>query len=201
MIFNLTKGYVPEVYSESRDYRVFLKLVGALTSVLKTNIDDFPKLYSADEVPENLLPLLADMVGYLINDKISVNDNRLVVRYFPTMLRYRGSTRGIKLASALSLNTSGKDIKYDLSDVVIEYDDQTGTINIYYPDPDYIRKDLINYVRPLGSTINLLPSYIFKNNDVIDIKADIDSEVEEYNDRRHEVDKSQVGFSNVKNEE
>ena len=198
MLFDLTKRFVPEVYSESRDYRVFLKLLGILISVLKDNIDSFPSLYSADTCPPDLLPYLADMVGYKYDEGISVDGNRIIIKYYPFMLRYRGSEEGIKLATALSLNTSDSaSTSYSLDSIVIEFDYEEGIIKIYYPHTELIRKDLIEAVRPLGTRIQLIPSHISNNVDELDVKAKAIVETEEYKDSRHEVNKAKVGFGDV----
>lgn len=201
MIFKLSKGYVPESYYESRDYRVFLKLLGSLLSVFKSNIDSFPNLYSPEDCPDNLVKLLASMVGYQYNDGITIDDNRLIIKYYPYMIRYRGSEEGIKLATALSLNTSESgSAKYSLDSIIIEYDFESGLIKIYYPHPEAIRKDLIEAVRPVGSFIQLIPSFISENTDELDVKATVKIEESEYDEDRQKVDKSKVGFGNTDKE-
>lgn len=198
MILKIDKGYVPESYYESRDYRVFLKLLGALLSVFKSNIDSFPALYSADDCPDNLLPLLADLVGYNYNDGVTIDDNRIIIKYFPYLIRYRGSEEGIKLATALSLNTSeNAEDAFTLDSIIVEFDFDAGLIKIYYPWTELIRKDLIEVVRPVGTFIQMIPSFISKNTDELDVKATIKSYVEEYDDDRSKVDKSKVGFGNT----
>lgn len=201
MIFNLRQGYVPESYYESRDYRVFLKLLGVLVSVFKGNIDSLPSLYSPEDCQDNLLQLLAGMVGYRYNSGLTIDDNRIIIKYFPYMIRYRGSEEGIKLAMALTLNTSDNASEsYTLDNIVVEFDFDTGMIKIYYPDIDNIRKDLIEVVRPVGSFIKLIPSSISDNTDELDVKATVRAEVEEYDKRRSKVDKSKVGFGDTGSE-
>lgn len=198
MIFKLDKNYAPEVYRESRDYRVFLKLLGVLLSVFKYNIDSVPDLYSPDNCPDHLVNLLASMVGYKYNDGISIDNNRLIIKYFPYMIRRRGSREGLKLATALSLNTSDSASEaYTLDNIIIEYDFDTGMIKIYYPYPDLLRKDLIEVVRPVGSFIKWVPSFISTNTDELDVKAIVKTEIEDYDDDREKVGKSKVGFSNT----
>lgn len=200
MILRLDKGnYVPDVYKDSRDYRVLLKLLGMILSVFKVNIDTLPDLYSADNCPEHLVHLLADMVGYKYNRDISVDKNRLIIKYYPYMIRRRGSRQGLKLATALTLNTSDDaSDAYSLDHIVIEYDFDIGMIKIYYPSSDSLRKDLIEAVRPVGSIINFIPSVISKSTDEIDIKATVRAEIEKYDeDLRSRVDESKVGFGNT----
>lgn len=195
-------GYVPDSYYSSRDYRVFLKLLGAVTSVFKSNIDSFPSLYSPDDCPDNLVRLLAGMVGYTYNDSLSIDDNRIIIKYYPYMIRYRGSEEGVKLAAALTLNTSDDaDKSYTLDNVIVEYDYNTGLLRIYYPYADEIRRDLIEAVRPVGSFIQMVPSFISENTDELDVKATIIPEVSPYDKSREQVGKSKVGFGNVELED
>lgn len=198
MIFRLNKGYAPESYYESRDYRVFLKLLGILVSVFKSNIDSFPNLYSPDDCPDNLLPLLANLVGYDYDAGVSVENNRLIVKYFPYLIRNRGSDQGIKLATVLSLSTSVEtEGSYTLDSIIVEFDYNTGLIKIYYPSLSPIRKDLLEVVRPVGTFIKLTPSVISESTDELDVRASVGVEIEKYDDRREKVGKSKVGFSNT----
>lgn len=197
MILDLTKRYVPEVYSDSRDFRVFLRLLSVLLTVLRDNIGSIPSLYSSDDCPREMLHLLADMVGYNYVESRSVESNRMIIKYFPYMLRYRGSRIGIKIATALSLNTTGEAPKYSLDNIIVEYDFDKGLIRIYYPQTESIDRDLLEAVRPLGSRIEMIPSFISNNSDELDIKVDIFKEEEKWNDERTEVERSKVGFGDV----
>lgn len=199
MIFRLDKNYVPDYYKDSRDYRVFLKLLGSMLSVMKYRIDSFPSLYSPDDCPDDLLPYLADMVGYKYNEGRSIENNRIIIKYYPYMLRYRGSSEGIKLATALSLNTSdSKEQAYSLDNIIVEFDFDNAVIKIYYPYPDLIDRDLLEAVRPLGCTIELIKSSIGRSSEELDLKVVAKSIEEQYDkDLREKVDKSKVGFGNV----
>lgn len=172
MIFDLTKNYVPESYVDSRDYRVFLKQLGVLLSVFKYNIDHFTDLYSADECPDHLLPLLAKMVGYTYDDEKSVANNRKIIKYFPYLIRNRGSETGIKLAVALSVNTTpGVSRSYSVSNIIITSDPENGLITVYYPrvsDVDW--KKLITVVRPVGMRIKFIKSDIGRSVEELDLQ-------------------------------
>lgn len=201
MIFKIDKGFVPETYYESKDYRVFLKLLSILVSVMKSNIDSFPSLYSPDDCPDNMVNLVASMVGYKYNSSLSVEDNRIIIKYFPYMIRYRGSEEGIKLATALSFNTSEESNEvYTLDNISIEYDYNLGLIKIFCPRTDLLRKDLIEAVRPVGSFVKLIKSSVSDSTDEIDIKATVKAEIEKYDNRREKVDESKVGFGNTDSE-
>lgn len=198
MIFRMRQGYVPEAYYESRDYRVFLKLLSLVVSVAKNNIDSFPSLYSPDDCPEHMLPLLASMVGYEYDSSLLIDDNRTIIKYFPYLIRYRGSEEGIKLATALSLNTSGNGNNvYTLDNIVVEFDYETGLIKIYYPQTDLLSKKLLEVVRPVGSFIKLIPSSVSKNTDELDVKASVSLNLDSYDERRYQVGESTVGFGDT----
>lgn len=196
-MINLVKGYVPEVYSESRDYRVFLRLLSVLISVLKDKVDRVPTLYSSDECPKDLLYLLADMVGYNLDSSRTVQSNRMIVSNYPVMLRNRGSRTGLKMAAALSLNSKSASPSYSLDNILIEYDFDKGLIKIYYPSDEELDFDLIEAVRPIGSRIQYIASTIRKNTEEVDVKVDVFKDVDKWNKDRTEVGKSKVGFGDT----
>lgn len=159
MIFDLTKSYVPQPYAESRDYRVFLRELSTLVTVLKYNIDHFPDLYDASECPDHLLPLLATMVGYKYRPNLSVENNRKIIQYYPYLIRNRGSELGMKLAVVLSINTgvNTENTTYTMDQVIVESDPDAGTITIYYPRIDVSDWSLLEVVRPVGMSLTLIP--------------------------------------------
>lgn len=172
MIFNLVDNYTPEAYSKSRDYRVLLRQLGIIISVLKYNIDHFPDLYDADYCPDHLLPLLASMVGYTYNEDKSVKSNRKIIKSYPYLLRNRGSELGIKLATILSINTSPYvNRNYSMNNIVVSCDSATGFITIYYPDTTVVDWSLIEVVRPVGTRIKLVPSSIGELSEELDLKV------------------------------
>lgn len=161
MIFDLTKGFVPEAYSSSRDYKVFLRLLGIVCTVLKYNTDHLSDLYDADKCPSQLLPLLATMVGYEYDSSLSEKFNRAIIKAYPTLIKNKGSIRGLEMATALSLNTNmSENAPRSLDQVWVSMDDKdTGEIMIYYPSSiTELNKQLIEVVRPAGTVINYVPA-------------------------------------------
>jgi len=199
-MINLTKHFVPEVYSDSRDFRVFLRIIEVLVNSLKYNIDHFLDLYDPEDCPENLLPLLAGMVGYEYDNGIPVDNNRVIIKYFPYLIRNRGSEAGIKLATALSLNmyNSLDDNSIVAEEIDVAFDYEKGIIYIYYPKGFEIRKYLIEVVRPVGMTIEMIPVDKVKTKEELDVKADINiyNRFDDYT-----LKQSQVGFSKLKESE
>lgn len=172
MIFDLVHNYTPEAYSDSREFRVFLRQLSFLTTVTKYNIDHFPDLYDPDSCPDHMLPLLADLVGYKYNESKSVKSNRQIIKNFPYLIRNRGSDLGIRLATILSINTSPYVTRsYSSESIVVSVDVPTGVISIYYPDVEVDDWSLIEVVRPVGTRFRLFPSEISDSSEELNLKV------------------------------
>lgn len=194
MIFDLTKHFVPEVYSESRDYRVFLKLLGVLITVNKYNIDRIPDLYDPMEVPDNLLESLASLVGYDYDESLKLSYNRVITKYFPYLIRNRGSERGIELAIALSLNTSEFENISSMEDIIVNFDYETATIKVFYPRDTVIKKNLIEVVRPVGMVVEAEMAEHGKSTNELELIAKVNYIKDHHTDDMSKVDTSQVEF-------
>lgn len=193
MVFDLTRSYVPESYTESRDYRVFLRQLAMLLTVLKNNVDEMPNLYIADKCAEHMLPLLASMVGYTYQNNYPIDTNRKIISQFPYLLRYRGSAKGIKMAALLGVNSSPGIVHYyDESYIVLDLDTENGILNIYYPQVGSINWDLIEAVRPVGMRINLVPSEIAGTTSTLKVKDRVKA-----TSRSKKLDTSEVGKAHV----
>lgn len=195
MIFDLTRSYVPVPYVESRDYRTFLRQLGAEITVFKYNIDHLPDLYDADRCPAHLLPLLASMVGYTYNDNKSIASNRKIIKYFPHLIRNRGSEIGIKLAVALSVvTTPGVTTAYSTSNIIVSLDVENGVIYVYYPDEDVIDWGLVEVVRPVGMRIKFIRSDIGTSTESVKLKVTARSIPRKSGYTRPTVGESLAGF-------
>lgn len=214
MIFDLTKKYVPESYTNSRDYRVLLRQLSIITTIFKYNIDHYPDLYIADECPDHLLPLLASLVGYEYNDTKSVLSNRKIIKSFPYLIRNRGSELGLRLAVTLCINTSpdvsrvySSDSIIIVSRIVDEKDPSSdrilpgGVITIYYPDVEVIDWSLIEVVRPVGMRIQLVKSDVGKSSDELDVKVTAKAIEFDEHDVISKVNKSQLNYDTTVNKE
>lgn len=156
---------VPEIYRESRDFRVFLKLLDMIVNVQKYDIDNWTTLYDPMRCPEKFLPLLADMIGYRYDTGLSTMENRVIMSEFNSILKNKGSEVGLRLAAALSMNaqlandpSSPEYIRAvsQLQFLEMFYDYETGIIRIYYPSDLKKIRDIFKYVRPVGSFIELI---------------------------------------------
>lgn len=196
-----SKNLVPLVYRNSRDYQAILKLLDLIINATKSDIDNFVSLINPDRCPDHMLPLLASYVGYDYDIKESVDANRLIIKYYPYLIRNRGSETGITLATALSVNAIGsiEDIE-SLSMFHIEYQKQNNKINIYIYYPNYLSKirDLIEVVRPAGIRVELIPANPINTIDRIEVHDYIENDKQQYTQDRYNVsDKDKVGFSEV----
>lgn len=197
-----SKTMVPKIYSRSRDYQALLKILDLLICVVKADVDNFVLLLDPMRCPAKMLPLLASYVGYDYDSKESYYTNRLIIKYYPMLIRNRGSEIGIKLATALSVNAVGEfDDLQMLSMFHIDYVEKEGKINIYIYYPNYLSKirDLIEVVRPAGVRCELIPAEPINAIERINISDFWDAYRENYpNSDRYKIgDKNRVGFGEV----
>lgn len=156
---------VPEIYRDSRDFRVFLKLIDIIINSSKYDIDNWTTLYDPKLCKDQFLPLLADLIGYRYDNSLSVMENRIIMSEFNSMIKNKGSEIGLKIAAALSMNaqlasdpTSEEYIRAvsQLQFLELFYDYETGVIRIYYPHDLKKIRDLFKYVRPVGSFLEFI---------------------------------------------
>lgn len=194
--------FVPKAYSKSRDYQVFLRLFDLVFSCIKSDIDNYIGLISPDKCTDQMLPLLATYVGYKYDYNESYKANRLIIKYYPYLIRNRGSEIGIRLAAALSVNAIG-----DLGDIEslalfrIEYEKKDNKINVYIYYPGYLRKirDLIEVVRPAGIRVELIPAEPIDTIDKVNIHDYMYIDGSQYSgsDRYKIGEDNRVGFGEV----
>lgn len=155
----------PEVYKESSDFRFFIRLFELALERIRYDTENIFDLYDPLRCPSNLLWMLADTIGFKFDDRVPTAFNRLVLLYFMSMIRNKGSKDGITLAAQVNLaqfNISeyGKenDELYDrLEDTSIPVNAAyvTSHIDEGYIDVVYFSTEepidvCIEYVRPLG---------------------------------------------------
>ena len=206
MVYN-TNQYIPEVYRKERDMQVFTKLLDILLTCCKYDIDSLYKLYDAQLCPENLLPYLADTVNYKYDSSYPIMANREIIKMFMLMLRYKGSEKGIKMATALSLTSldisvkslETADVSTDyinaLSHLDVHYDYETATIIIDYPNVYTMVRYLIDYVRPVGMFIDLRSVAKSTMASTMAILAQVQTNVQEYLPKQSYVNTAKVNFS------
>lgn len=192
-----SENFVPQIYKNSRDYKALLTLLDIILNLSKHEIDNIKDLYDPMKCPVQLLPYLAEMVGYKYNNKDSVRENRIIIANFAKLIHYRGSETGIKLAAALSLNSAGKEEEIqDLSFLQVIYNRETATIQIFYPREQTKVRNLIDYVRPVGMSTSLVGAMGFYATDQVGVTTDVDIKVRPFEKGKNNVDNS-VGRSEV----
>lgn len=157
---------VPEVYKEeSADFRFFLRWVQICLTLIKSDTENFMDVYDPLRVKKELLWMLADTMGFKYDDRLPYAYNRLVLMYFMSMIRNKGSKDGVTLAAEVNLAQFNileygkeKDILYDrLEDTSIPVNSvyvtphvEEGYIDVVYFSDEVPIDACIEYVRPLG---------------------------------------------------
>lgn len=155
----------PEVYKESSDFRFFIKLFEVALERIRYDTENMFDLYDPLRCPSNLLWMLADTMGFKFDERVPTAFNRLVLLYFMSLIRHKGSKDGITLAAQVNLaqfNIAeyGKenDELYDrLEDTSIPVNSayvtshiEEGYIDVVYFATESPTDVCIEYVRPLG---------------------------------------------------
>lgn len=168
-----SRDNVPFVYTLSRDYLTFLKLLDLITVSFKSDVDNISSLLNSDKCKSEYLPLLASYVGYEYDYNLSYEQNRMIIKYYPQMMRLKGSKLGITLASAVAINMGRKidNISDSVQLVNVVYNVENEEMNVYLYYNNYVDKiyDLVEAVRPIGTRVNIIEATTYKESDVVDI--------------------------------
>lgn len=168
---------VPEIYTDSADFRLFLKWFETALTKVQYDTENGMDLYDPLKCPAHLLWMLADTMGYKYDDRLPVSFNRFVLLYFMSMIRNRGSKDGVTLAAEANLKqfdiealagtgytksdgtvVEPKDILYDrledtnlpVNTVSVTPHTAEGYIDVVYFSDRVPIDACIEYVRPLG---------------------------------------------------
>lgn len=179
---NIKDISLPEIYKSSADFRFFIKWIALCLSKVQYDTENLPDIYDPLRCPSELLWMLADTMGFKFDDRLPVAFNRLVLLYFMSMIRNRGSKDGVTLAAEVNLAQYNildygkeKDILYDrLEDTSIPVNSVSVTPHtaegyidvVYFTDQKPIDA-CIEYVRPLGMYMNLQAGVRYDANDRI----------------------------------
>lgn len=204
-----SRNLIPKPYTISRDYQVLLKLFDIIMVAEKSDIDNFVGLLNPDRCPSKYLPLLASLVGYDYDYTLSYEANRIIIKYFPQLLRLRGSERGIVLAVAIAI---GAQQEYsEITNVrnlvnintIRDTDNNVDRLDVYIYYPHYLNKvyDLIELVRPVGVGFKLIPAKSLRNPDDDTVRFDVYVSQQYGNinasDRYKVSDSNDTGFGEV----
>ena len=94
---------IPEVYRSSADFRFFLNWIQQDLKKTQYDTENFFDLYDPLRCPQDLVWALADTMGYKYDSRMPTSFNRLVLLYFMSMIRNRGSKDGVTLAAEVNL--------------------------------------------------------------------------------------------------
>lgn len=179
---NFSDISVPEPYLESQDFRFFLDWIADAFERIKFDHENLVDIYDPLRCPEQLLWMLGDTMGYKYDTRLPPAYCRLVLLYFMSMIRLKGSRDGITLAAEVNLDQFNI-IKYGMEDEILYHrlEDTNIPVNSAYVTP-YTDKGYIDvvyfstekpidacieYVRPIGM-------YAFQHSGVrFDAKAEI----------------------------
>lgn len=167
---------IPEIYKESADFRTFLTWFSECLTKVKYDTENTFDLYDPQRCKDSLLWMLADTMGFKYDDRLPTAFNRLVLLYFMSMIRNRGSKDGVTLAAETNLAqfqilmdaggykddrgkwVEGKEILYNrlentsipVNSVYVTPHVEDGYIDIVYFSTKLPIDACIEYVRPLG---------------------------------------------------
>lgn len=163
---NISQIPVPEVYKqESSDFRFFMKWFELALSKIQYDTEEFFDLFDPLRCPEDLLWMLGDTMGYKYDSRMIPAFNRLVILYFMSMIRLKGSKDGLTLAAQVNLDqfhlkdlASEKDIRNNrLEDTSIPSNSifvqphvEEGYIDLVYFSDTLPIDVCTEYVRPVG---------------------------------------------------
>lgn len=206
-----TDKHIPQVYRKERDMQVFTRLLDIILTANKYDIDNLGDVYNAMKCQEVFLPLLGKTLNYNYNYEDTVTANRRTISSFTIMEQNRGSKKGLLMATALSLTSidvsennneliiSDEQYAEALKDIDIIFDPEEATITITYPNIYTLVRYLLDYVRPVGVSLEL-QSITSKNinSDVMLLYAQTDTKTKQYNPEKDtKLNASFVNFSGV----
>lgn len=157
---------VPEVYvSESADFRFFLDWFSNCLSKVQYDTENLSDLYDCLRCPEWLLWMLGDTMGFKYDDRFPAAFNRLIMLYFMSMIRNKGSKDGVTLAAEVNLSQFNifnygqedpilynrlEDTSIPVNAVYVTPHVDEGYIDVVYFSENTPQDACIEYVRPLG---------------------------------------------------
>lgn len=145
---------VPDIYVQSWDLRTICRIFDIEMDLLRYYTEHILDCYSPEHCPENLLPELAEHIGFDYQELKTVMYNRVVLKHFiRDMIRYRGSITGIANAAAIDIRYRQVYSAEKLNPVTGKWepDDLAGkTIPMTYHEGIPIEKTWIDVDHPNG---------------------------------------------------
>lgn len=156
---------VPDCYTDSADFRFFLKWFRYCLEKTKFDTENLVDLYDPLRCPEWLLWLLGATVGYKFDTRLTSAYCRLVLLYFMSMIKLKGSKDGVTLAAEVNLdqfnilaygqekdilNNRLEDTSIPVNSVYVTPYVDKGYFDVVYFSTEKPIDACIEYVRPLG---------------------------------------------------
>lgn len=199
VILDIRDISVPEIYKSSSDFRFFIEWFADALTQTQYDIEHTIDCYDPLRCKSELLWMLGETMGYKLDDRLPTAFNRLVILYFMSLIRNKGSKDGVTLAAEVNLAqfnilNYGKenDILYDrLEDTSIPVNaayvnshPADGYIDVVYFSTDLPIDSCLEYVRPVGM-------YMFQHAGVrVDARSKISVDARLMNDREHDLTES-----------
>lgn len=146
---------VPEVYvQKSRDFQLFCRLYDSVFGGVKFSIDSLQYATDAKNCDIALLELVKTKLGLFTDIELSDTELRLVLQAFPSIMRYKGSLKGIwyiirlfqRIAHDSTSNaTLNEDTMNDNYTIIITFDQEVVNGELLY--------ELLKYIVPTGYLI------------------------------------------------
>lgn len=153
-IYNLIKtSLLPERYCEDADFDIYVRLLSSVLGEVLYYQNELSNLTDPDNCGAKFLYLLAENYGYSPNSRVSVENLRLLIKYYQNLRRRRGTMESIKNA----VRFSGEDeFSLLISDggLDIKVNELKGT-GLFYIESSNIDLDSIaaniEHVKPAGT--------------------------------------------------
>lgn len=195
---------VPDIYTDSADFRFFLNWFETCLEKVKYDTENLFDCYDFQRCPSSLLWMLGDTIGFKFDDRFCVAYNRLIMMYFMSMIRNKGCRNGIILAAETNLAQFNiqnygeenpiyyyrlEDTSVPVNSVYVSSDNEAGYIDITYFSNEIPKDACLEYVRPLGM-------YCFEHAGVkVDArtKVSVDARLTNTNDLQVSIGPTHVG--------
>lgn len=196
---------VPEIYTTSADFRFFLKWFKTTLSKVQYDTENLADIYDPLKCPAELLWMLADTMGFKYDDRLPTSFNRLVLLYFMSMIRNRGSKDGITIAAEVNLAQHNllqygedegniyynrlEDTSIPVNSVYVTPHVEEGYIDIVYFSDTIPIDACIEYVRPVGMWLKEHAGVRFDGK----TKVSVDPRLTDANDASLSIGSTRVG--------
>ena len=143
---------VPRVYSEiSRDFQYLSWLINIMLNYVKHNVDSIYDLPST-EIDPRLTELLAITLGFKIKRNYDKDQLAALVSIIPSMLKYKGTIKAIKMAGDALIKASGAAGTFDCE---VEDNNLIAVLPKDLIDTTLFL-DILPYILPAGMTCRIV---------------------------------------------